>query len=98
MRFLRGTLGGSKSVEESLFSHFTSDGQTAELSDLFYVGSRGKAPGAHGMHPGDEPCLMPGDPSLSAGNRINCRCAMVYHVIEPVEQQEELTLDEVLRR
>ena len=95
---VRGAPGGRKAVEESLFSHFTSDGQVAELTDLFYVGSRGKRPGVGGNHPGDEPCLMPGDPSLSAGNRINCRCAMIFAVVEPVEQQEDLSLDAILRR
>ena len=47
--------------------HLSADGQTAGLEGFFLVNG--------------EQLLHPGDPSGSAGNTINCRCAVTYTVI-----------------
>jgi uncharacterized protein with gpF-like domain len=47
--------------------HFAADGQTAGLNEMFLVNG--------------ESLLHPGDPRGSAGNVINCRCAVTYTVI-----------------
>jgi HK97 family phage portal protein len=97
---VRGTPGGRKAVENAEFSHFTADGQRAELDEFFYVGSPMKDRAERGPMPGDEPCLMPGDPSLSAGNRINCRCVARYLALDdaPTGEQESMDIEEMLRR
>lgn len=50
-------------------THELMNGVTVDASDLFYV------PRLDG---GVEEATGPGDPSLSAGNLINCRCTLIY--------------------
>lgn len=46
------------------FDHADADGQVVDMNDFFTVGG--------------EQLMFPGDPGGSAGNIINCRCAVVY--------------------
>jgi len=46
------------------FDHADVDGQVVDMNDSFTVSG--------------EQLMFPGDPSASAGNLINCRCAVVY--------------------
>jgi hypothetical protein len=46
------------------FDHADADGQVVGMNEAFDVGG--------------EQLMFPGDPSASAGNLINCRCAVVY--------------------
>jgi len=46
------------------FDHIEADGQVVDMSEAFTVGG--------------EQLMFPGDPGGSAGNIINCRCAVVY--------------------
>jgi hypothetical protein len=50
-------------------THFEADGQRAPLTGSFVVGGFS--------------CLMPGDESLPAALRVNCRCSVLY--VEPGE-------------
>lgn len=96
---VRGT-PGKKRTESALFSHFTADRQRTELDEFFYVGSPFKSQGERGPMPGDEPCLMPEDPSLSAGNRINCRCVARYLVLAEDgddDRRGTVTIEELLQ-
>lgn len=49
--------------------HQAADGQRAPLQDGFFT-------------VGGEPARYPGDPILSAGMRVNCRCAIIYKTKE----------------
>jgi hypothetical protein len=46
------------------FDHVEADGQVVDMNEAFTVGG--------------EQLMFPGDPGGSAGNVINCRCAVVY--------------------
>jgi uncharacterized protein with gpF-like domain len=46
------------------FDHIEADGQVVDMNEAFTVGG--------------EQMMFPGDPGGSAGNIINCRCAVVY--------------------
>lgn len=52
-----------------MFNHRVMDDVTADLDAPFMVPNR---------FGGVEQLLFPGDPTASAGNRINCRCALTY--------------------
>lgn len=85
--WVRGNPAGKDADSE--FSHYHADGQVAELDKPFHVGDRRPGSG--------EKCMMPGDPHMSAGNRINCRCGIVPEVKVPMPHRDE-SIDEVLAR
>jgi hypothetical protein len=61
------------------YDHAIADGKKRNEDGYFYVGG--------------EPALYPGDPNLSAGNRIHCRCH-TYFEIEGYEPQLMRTREE----
>lgn len=87
---VRGTPDGR--YKDSEFSHFHADGQSVPVEQPFFVGDRHKKTGEH--------CMSPGDRTLSAGNRVNCRCTMVVVVDDlPDEISQKATpIEEVLAR
>lgn len=85
---VRGNPSGPYADAE--FSHFEADGLTVALEQPFLVGEHVQGQG--------EPCDFPGDPGLSAGNRINCRCTAVYHVLDDAKRHREVPLEELFRR
>ena len=56
-------------AEGDEFGHRSIDGQTVAMEQAFQVPTRSG---------GTEPLMFPGAPEGSAGNVINCRCAMTY--------------------
>jgi hypothetical protein len=52
--------------EKTRYDHRHADGKTRGEDGLFYVGG--------------EKAEYPGDPNLSAGNRINCRCSLRFEI------------------
>ena len=58
--------GSDDRVRDGEFDHLEADGQQVLLNEPFIVSG--------------EELMFPGDPSGSAGNVINCRCAQVFLV------------------
>lgn len=88
---VRGTPGGR--YEDSAFNHAVADGYRVPLDQPFFVGDDTKG---HG-----EACMFPGDPQLSAGNRINCRCTMLPVTGEGIgghDNEAGLSVEEILKR
>lgn len=54
-------------------THGAASGQRVKLKELFTVGG--------------EKARYPGDPRLSAGERINCRCTTIPHVVAEVDDE-----------
>ena len=62
----------TRRLPKDQFDHFHMDGRKANVDGFFQVPSKLGVP---------EQALYPGDPNLSAGNVINCRCTTGYEVV-----------------
>lgn len=60
---------GEGDAEIDDYNHRTMDGQTVAMEQPFFVNT---------IFGTREPLMYPGDPAGSAGNVINCRCAMTF--------------------
>ena len=59
-------------ADGAMFDHLGADGQTVGMNQPFVI---------EGIR-GDEELRYPGDPQGSAGNIINCRCCVVFEVVQ----------------